>query len=194
MRYGPLRGAVAAVLAGCLFGAVGASARTPDELKALVMTAEEAGPGFSIADGEALTVPVAGYRRRIEREAIPSTIAEIRLFDDATLTPAEAVDQFLPVLIDSGAHLRLQAGARYVPSGYPADAVAVDITGTVPTGQLAGAIFVWRQGGVVAIVNVLMRPLVTEPSAVAAEVRRIPDGQRDKLGAALAVAGAPPGP
>jgi hypothetical protein len=194
MRYGPVGIAVAAAVAGCLLGAASVSARTPDDLKTLVMTAEEAGPGFTIADSEAITTPVLGYRRRIEHQAMPSTIAEIRLLDDPTLTAAETMDQFLPMLLESGSQLRLQAGNRYTPSGYPDGSLAVDITGTVPTGQLAGAVFVWRQGDVVAVVNVLTRPLVTEPAAVTAAVRRIPDSQRDKLAAALPAAGSPPAP
>ena len=194
MRYGPVGIAVVAAVAGCLFGAARVSARTPDDLKTFVMTAEEAGPGFTIADSEAITTPVLGYRRRIEHQAMPSTIAEIRLLDDPTLTAAETMDEFLPMLLQSGTQLQLQAGERYAPNGYPSGAVAVDITGTVPTGRLAGAVFIWRQGDVVAVVNILTRPLVTELAAVTEAVRRIPDSQRDKLAAAFPVAVSPPAP
>jgi hypothetical protein len=190
MHYRSVGVAIVAIVAGGLFGAIGASARTPDELSALVMTAEEAGSGFTVADSGALQTPILGYRRRIERMAMPSTSAEIRLLEDPSLTPAEVLDQFLPMWLESGVQLQLRGGERYTPSGYPTGAVAADVTGSVPAGPLAGTVFVWRQGDLVAIVNVLTRPLVTEPAAVAAELRRIPDSQRDKLSSALPAAAA----
>jgi hypothetical protein len=200
MHYRSIGVAIVAIVAGCLFGAIGASARTPDELSALVMTAEEAGSGFAIAEATPLQTPILGHLRRFERTEAPKTSVEIRLMEDPTLTPAEVLDQYLPMWLESGVQLQLRGGERYTPSGYPAGAVAADISGSVPAtpstpaGILTGTVFVWRQGDMVAIVNVLTRPLVTEPAAVAAELRRIPDSQRDKLSSALAAVAAAPGP
>jgi hypothetical protein len=166
----------AALLCGWGAAPVAATPQTTAELAALILTPEELGAGFAtVLDEPDERGP--SYFRVMDRQSPSVAAIGITLISDPVATPREAVAVLVrPFLVG------YTPGMPFAPPDFPDGAFAIPLTGGESGQPTSGIVLGWQEGGILAVMTVLVEwgPDATDAD-VAAEIERWIGLQRDKL-------------
>jgi hypothetical protein len=159
---------------------VAATARTPDELEALILTPEEMGAGFTIVLDEP-DERLPSFFRVMERRSPSLAAVGITLMSDPVATPREAVAVLVrPFLVG------YTPGMPFAPPEFPNGAFAIPLSGGESGQPASGVVLAWQEADVLALMTVLVeRAPESTVADVTSEIERWIGLQRDKLAQAL---------
>ena len=173
----------AALIVAGFIAVTSVAARTPEELRTLVLTPEELGPSFTIRTDIPDSSPPPSFARVLVGESGPNLVVlGIDLYSDSDVPPSALFERAVRRLLGDPRLVDFPISAPITPAGYGEGAAATIMVASYSGVRAAGVIAAWRSGDVLADMIAAVN-MVPGESVQDATNRAWPyvDRQRDKI-------------